>query len=157
MNYILGHCFFIFCITVFFSQQVRVGGRNKNKIHSDHFPIELKSRKHKIMISLILIQFENGSNEFFYQLKWQCLTRCDTGGNLINMAAVEKTKRKNIIELQYCTGMSRRKKKKKKMKKISSFFFQFSNQRTNGPVNAHLISSSSSTKHTKPGKYMVEK
>ena len=28
----------------FFSQQVSVGGRNKNKnkIHSDHFPIELK-------------------------------------------------------------------------------------------------------------------
>ena len=25
-----------------FSQQVRVGGRNKNKIHSDHFPIEFK-------------------------------------------------------------------------------------------------------------------
>ena len=29
-----------------------------------------------------------------------------TGGNLINLSAVEKTKRKNIIELQYCTGMS---------------------------------------------------
>ena len=31
-----------------------------------------------------------------------------TGGNLINLVAVEKTKRKNINELQYCTGMSRR-------------------------------------------------
>ena len=31
-----------------------------------------------------------------------------TGSNLINLAVVEKTKRKNIIELQYCTGMSRR-------------------------------------------------
>ena len=31
-----------------------------------------------------------------------------TWGNLINLAAVEKTKHKNIIELQYCTGMSRR-------------------------------------------------
>ena len=32
----------IFCFTDFFSQQVMVGGRNKNenKIHSDHFPIE---------------------------------------------------------------------------------------------------------------------
>ena len=30
------------------------------------------------------------------------------------------------------------------------------NQRTNGPVNAHLISWQS-TKHTKPGKYMVKK
>ena len=31
----------------FFSQQVSVGGRNenKNKIHSDHFPIELKSKE----------------------------------------------------------------------------------------------------------------
>ena len=28
--------------------------------------------------------------------------------NLINLAAVEKTNRKNIIELQYCTGMNRR-------------------------------------------------
>ena len=28
--------------------------------------------------------------------------------NLINLAAVEKTERNNIIELQYCTGMSRR-------------------------------------------------
>ena len=29
----------------FFSQQVRVGGRNENKIHSDHFRIELKSKE----------------------------------------------------------------------------------------------------------------
>ena len=36
--------FFLFLFYRFFSQQVRVGGRNKNKnkIHSDHFPIELK-------------------------------------------------------------------------------------------------------------------
>ena len=39
-----------------------------------------------------------------------------TGGNLINLSAVEKTKRKNIIELQYCTGMS-------------LFFFPFSKNR----------------------------
>ena len=31
-----------------------------------------------------------------------------TGGNLINLAAVEKIKRKNTIELQYCNGMSQR-------------------------------------------------
>ena len=39
--------FFIFCFTDFFAQQVSVGGRNKNKnkIHSDHFPIELKSKE----------------------------------------------------------------------------------------------------------------
>ena len=36
-----------FCLTDFFSQQVRVGGRNKNKnkIYSDHFLIELKSKE----------------------------------------------------------------------------------------------------------------
>ena len=45
--YCLGHCFFIFCFTDFFWQQVSVGGRNKNKnkIHSDYFPIELKSKE----------------------------------------------------------------------------------------------------------------
>ena len=37
--------FFIFLFYRFFSQQVRVGERNKNKIHSDHFPIELKLKE----------------------------------------------------------------------------------------------------------------
>ena len=39
--------FFYFLFYRFFLQQVRVGGRNKikNKIHSDHFPIELKSKE----------------------------------------------------------------------------------------------------------------
>ena len=46
-----------------------------------------------------------------------------TGGNLINLAAIEKTKPKNITELQYCTGMSRREIKKIKLKKISFIFF----------------------------------
>ena len=31
-----------------------------------------------------------------------------TGGKLINLAAVEKKRLKNIIELQCCTGMSQR-------------------------------------------------
>ena len=44
-----------------------------------------------------------------------------TGGNLINLAAIEKTKRKNITELQYCTGMSRREIKNKIEKNL--FFF----------------------------------
>ena len=39
------------------------------------------------------------------------------GGNLINLAAVEKTTRKKIIELQYCTGTSWRE---------IIFFYQFS-------------------------------
>ena len=37
--------FFLLLFYRFFSQQVSVGGRNKNKIHSDHFPIELKSKE----------------------------------------------------------------------------------------------------------------
>ena len=39
--------FFYFLFYRFFWQQVRVGGRNKNKnkIHSDHFPIELKLKE----------------------------------------------------------------------------------------------------------------
>ena len=51
----------------FFSQQVSVGGRhkNKNKIHSDHFPIELKS-KETVVFPSILIQLENGPNEFYF-------------------------------------------------------------------------------------------
>ena len=43
--------------------------------------------------------------------------------NLINLATVEKTKRKNIIELQYCTSMSRREIQKKNEKIF--FFFSF--------------------------------
>ena len=37
----------------FFSHQVMVGGRNKNKnkIHSDSFPIELKSKKTRNRVS----------------------------------------------------------------------------------------------------------
>ena len=51
-----------------FSQQVRVGGRNKNKnkIHSDHFPTELKSKEAQIAFPSILIQLENGPNEFYF-------------------------------------------------------------------------------------------
>ena len=45
-----------------------------------------------------------------------------TEGNLINLAAVEKTKQKNIIELQYCTGMSRREIQNKIEKNLSFFF-----------------------------------
>ena len=36
----------------------------KNKIHSDHFPIELKSKETRIVFPSILIQLENGPNEF---------------------------------------------------------------------------------------------
>ena len=46
-----------------FSQQVRVGGRNK--IHLDHFSIELKIEGNtifKIAFPSILIQLENGPN-----------------------------------------------------------------------------------------------
>ena len=44
----------------------------------------------------------------------------------MNLAAIEKTKRKNIIELQYCTGMSPREIKKIKLNKISFIFFSIS-------------------------------
>ena len=46
--------------------------------------------------------------------------------NLINLAAVEKTKGKNIIELQYCTGSLWHESEgntKTKLKKISIIFF----------------------------------
>ena len=45
--------FFYFLFYRFFLQQVRVGGRskNKNKIHSDHFPIELKSKETRNCVS----------------------------------------------------------------------------------------------------------
>ena len=65
----------LFFVLPIFSQQFRVGGRrnkNKNKIHSDHFPIELKStetryrRKHEIMFPSILIQLENGPTVFYF-------------------------------------------------------------------------------------------
>ena len=57
--------FFYFLFYRFFSQQVCVGGRNKNKnkIHSDHFPIELKSKE--VVFPSILIQLEKGPNEFY--------------------------------------------------------------------------------------------
>ena len=60
--------FFSFSFYQFFSKQVRVGGRNKNKnkIHSDHFPIELNRRKHEIVFPSILIQLENGPNELYF-------------------------------------------------------------------------------------------
>ena len=60
--------FFYFLFYRFFLQQVRVGGRNKNKnkIHSDHFPIELKSKETRILFPSILIQLENGPNEFYF-------------------------------------------------------------------------------------------
>ena len=57
--------FLFFVLQIFFSQQVSVGGRNKNKIHSDHFPIELKS-KETVVFPSILIQLENGPNEFYF-------------------------------------------------------------------------------------------
>ena len=92
---------FFFCFTDFFSQQARVGGRNKNKkkkkIHLYHFPIALKSKETQNHVSLILIQLENGPNEFYYYFTNQngnISPDAVTGGNLINLAAVEKTKQK---------------------------------------------------------------
>ena len=70
--------FFYFLFYRFFSQQVSVGGRNKdkNKIHSDHFPIELKSKETQC-VSFDFNSIGKWSEcILFYQLKWQYLTRC---------------------------------------------------------------------------------
>ena len=86
----------------FFSQQVRVGGRNKNKN---------KIKIHFIVFPSIYIQLENGPDEFYFYFTNKndnISPGAVTGGHLINLAAVEKTKRKNIIEFQYCSGMSGR-------------------------------------------------
>ena len=60
--------FFYFSFYRFFSKQVRIGGRNKNKnkIHSGHFPIEIKSKETRIVFPSIIIQLENGPNEFYF-------------------------------------------------------------------------------------------
>ena len=60
--------FFYFLFYRFFFKQISVGGRNKNKnkIHSDHFPIELKSKETRFVFPSILIQLENGLNEFYF-------------------------------------------------------------------------------------------
>ena len=50
-NIIVQARFFLFFVLQIFSQQVRVGGRNKNKIHSDHFPIELKLKETQNSVS----------------------------------------------------------------------------------------------------------
>ena len=54
---------------------------------------------------------------------------------MINLAAIEKTKRKNITELQYCTGMSRR---EIKLKRISDFFFNFQKIGSGGSVKRKI-------------------
>ena len=64
-TYVFRPSFFYFLFYQFFSQQVRVGGRNKNKnkIHLDHFPIELK------WMSVLLFHFNsigNGPIEFYF-------------------------------------------------------------------------------------------
>ena len=94
----------------FFSQQVRVGGRNKNKnkIHSDHF---LKSKETQLCF---------------------ILPSAVTGGNLINLAAIEKTKRKNITELHESEG-----NKKIKLKK-NIFFFKFQKLGSGGSVKRKI-------------------
>ena len=66
-----------------------------NEFYSDHFPVELKSKETQFRVSF----------DFNSIGKW---FRINFIFNLINLAAVEKTKRKNIIELEYCTGMSPR-------------------------------------------------
>ena len=61
---------FLYFVLPISSQQVRVGGRNKNKnkIHSDHFPNDLKLKETRIVFPSILIQLENGPNNFIFIL-----------------------------------------------------------------------------------------
>ena len=78
--------FFYFLFYRFFLQRVRVGVRNKkiNKIHSDYFPIGLKSKETRNRVSFDFNSIGNWSKGIlflFYELKWQYLT----GGNLINL------------------------------------------------------------------------
>ena len=53
----IGHRFCIFCFTGFFSQQVRVEGRNKtkHKIHLDHFPIAFDFNWKMVPMNFIFI------------------------------------------------------------------------------------------------------
>ena len=53
VNRTIGPTLVYFLFYRFFLQQVRVEGRNKNKnkIHSDHFPIELKSKETQFRVS----------------------------------------------------------------------------------------------------------
>ena len=60
-----------------------------------------------------------------------------TRGNLINLAAVEKTKQTNIIEFKFSTGMSRS-EKKNKMEKIVLFFFNFQKVGSVGSVKRKI-------------------
>ena len=56
------------------------------------------------MFPSILIQLENGPNEFYFYFTNQdgnISPGAVTGGNLINLAAVEKTKRKNINTVSF--------------------------------------------------------
>ena len=56
--------FFYFLFYRFFSQLIRVGGRNKNKnkIHSDHFPIEIKSKETQFHVSF------NFNSNFYWKM-----------------------------------------------------------------------------------------
>ena len=60
--------FLFFVLSNFFLQQVRVGGqnKNKNKIHLDDFPIELKSKETRFAFPSIIIQLENRPNKFYF-------------------------------------------------------------------------------------------
>ena len=59
--------------------------------------------------------------------------------NLINLAAVEKTKQTNIIECQYSTGIELERNKKIKLKKnVFYFFFKFQKNGSGGSVKGKI-------------------
>ena len=77
----LGQHFFIFCFTDFFRN--KLGSEDEIKINCVSYNSNSIGKKVRM--------------NFILPIKMGAVT----GGNLINLAAVEKTKRKNIIELQY--------------------------------------------------------
>ena len=81
------------------------------------------------MFPSILIQLENGLNGFFFQLNDNISPGAVTGGNLINLAAVEKTKRKKHIRITVLFWHESEGNKKIKLKTIYFIvlFFNFKN------------------------------
>ena len=80
--------FFYFCFTDFFRNKFGSVGEIKIKIIWTIFQSNSNRRPS------ILTQLENGPNEFYFEFNQPGCSR--------------KDKTKNIIEHQYCTGMSRR-------------------------------------------------
>ena len=58
--------FFIFCFTIFFRNKLGSEDEIKIKFIQTIFQLNLNRRKHEIVFPSILIQLENGPNEFYF-------------------------------------------------------------------------------------------